>query len=289
MKNIAFPLFLLLFLSLSSSIVLAVPHEINYQGVLKDSSGALVSGEVDMTFNIYDGTGTSLWNETQSGVTVEAGLYNVRLGSENAITPEVFNGDTRYLEVTVNNQTLSPRIPLISVPYALRAEELGGLSAEAFVKLGPGSFQSTPNKFGVMVQSTDANGIGLYGYSLSGIGVAGDSTMGKGVAGQSSSGPGVYGESYINYGVHGSSEAGTGVYGEGGNVGVYGKAPSGGYAGYFKGPVYISSNALILEIDKTPLSSSDGGSKGWIAWDANYLYIYTGTSEGWKRAPLSTF
>ena len=37
----------------------------------------------------------------------------------------------------------------------------------------------------------------------------------------------------------------------------------------------------------TPASSAASGQTGQIAWDANYLYVYTGSA--WKRAPLSTF
>jgi hypothetical protein len=67
---------------LCSVSLAAVPTEINYQGVLRDSAGNLVTttAPIPMRFVIYDGPGsgaTALWSELHS-VTPEAGLYSVR-------------------------------------------------------------------------------------------------------------------------------------------------------------------------------------------------------------------
>jgi microcystin-dependent protein len=100
----------------------AVPEKINYQGYLTNSSGAAVTGSVQMVFSIYnvDTGGTALWTETQT-VTVTNGIYNVVLG---ATTPITLAFDTQYyLGVKVGTDSeMTPRRPLTSVGYALRAK-----------------------------------------------------------------------------------------------------------------------------------------------------------------------
>lgn len=117
---------------LLAAAVNAIPQEINFQGILKDSAGVNVEGTVDITFAIYAAAsgGTALWSETQSGVSVEAGLYNVRLGSGTPLPHSVFaDGSTRYLGIKVGSDVeMTPRLPMISVPFAFRAA-----SAEAAV------------------------------------------------------------------------------------------------------------------------------------------------------------
>lgn len=99
-----------------------VPQMINYQGVLTDSLGDPVCGNYDMTFSVYEGGsgGTPLWTETQMGVDVEGGVFNVLLN----IPYSVFNGDIRYLGVAVDDpgDEMIPRRPIVSAGYAFRAE-----------------------------------------------------------------------------------------------------------------------------------------------------------------------
>jgi len=101
----------------------AVPQTINFQGILKDSAGKPINGTVNLTFSIYDSVsgGTARWSEVQNGVTVEAGIYSVQLGSVNPIDYSIFDGSTKYLGVKVGDEELTPRLPMISVPYAFRA------------------------------------------------------------------------------------------------------------------------------------------------------------------------
>ena len=51
-----------------TGIVLALPGQINYQGVLTDTDGNSLNGDYQMTFTIYDAAsgGNSLWSETQT-------------------------------------------------------------------------------------------------------------------------------------------------------------------------------------------------------------------------------
>jgi len=87
-------------------------------------SGVGENADLDMTFKIYDVAtgGAALWSETHDGasqVEVVHGLFDVELGS---ITPVDLPFDGQYwLEIVVDGNTLAPRMPLTSSPYAFRA------------------------------------------------------------------------------------------------------------------------------------------------------------------------
>ena len=103
-----------------------VPQQINYQGKLAGPNGGLiVCDTVQMQFNIYDLEigGTSLWSETHHGVAVKNGLFSVVLGSQTSIPYSVFNGETRYLGIRVEQDAeVTPRMPIMSAGYAFRSQ-----------------------------------------------------------------------------------------------------------------------------------------------------------------------
>ncbi|NQU18054.1 MAG: hypothetical protein HQ564_08305 [Candidatus Saganbacteria bacterium] len=127
--------FCVLFLFLST-VVFAVPARINYQGILKNSAGDLLIGTYAMTFSIYAATtgGAAAWQETQS-VTVESGLYSVQLGGGTNVTGDLntlFDGNIKYLGVKVGTDSeMTPRVALVSVPYAMRAATAEALTSTA--------------------------------------------------------------------------------------------------------------------------------------------------------------
>ena len=102
------------------------PLLLNYQGRLADPTTTLPKpdGPYTITFKIHDAeTGGSLiWSETQV-VTVTRGLFNVLLGSSTALSVSDFDGTSRWLELEIDEETLSPRVRMVSVPYAIQAEE----------------------------------------------------------------------------------------------------------------------------------------------------------------------
>jgi hypothetical protein len=142
----------------------AVPQTINFQGILKDSAGKPINGTVNLTFSIYDSVsgGTARWSEVQNGVTVETGIYSVQLGSVNSIDYSIFDGSTKYLGVKVGDEELTPRLPMISVPYAFRAASAdvatnanyatlsGTASSAAYVK-GQVSAEASGNDYALFV------------------------------------------------------------------------------------------------------------------------------------------
>jgi len=103
----------------------AVPRLITYQGLLKDSSGNLLTGTYSMTFKIYSAPagGTPLWLETQSSVSVSSGKFSVQLGAVTALNLS-FSADY-WLGIAVGaDGEMTPRVKLTSVGYAYMAEQV---------------------------------------------------------------------------------------------------------------------------------------------------------------------
>jgi hypothetical protein len=110
---------------------------IAFQGVLKGANGGpLKDGTRVVTFSIY-ATAEGIkpfWQEVQK-VTITDGLFSTLLGRSTPITAKTFAGvPETYLGLTVEGDTeMSPRMRLATVPYALNAENLGGLTAASFL------------------------------------------------------------------------------------------------------------------------------------------------------------
>lgn len=114
-------------LSARQPLQAGAPGVMNYQGYLENSSGQPISGTVTLRFRIYDAPsgGTNVWDETQAGVSVSNGFFNVLLGSVTPLTAAIFDSTTRYIQVSVDTGsgfTDLPRQRLGSVPYAFQAE-----------------------------------------------------------------------------------------------------------------------------------------------------------------------
>ena len=124
---------LITLLSLISFSAFAVPPAISYQGYLTDPSGSPVDGNVDITFSLYDAetSGSHSWQETQISIAVSKGLFKVELGSISPFATGQFD-IPMWLGIQVGaDAEMSPRQPLSSVGYALKAEDaetLGGLN-----------------------------------------------------------------------------------------------------------------------------------------------------------------
>ncbi|MCP4597328.1 hypothetical protein [Neptuniibacter sp.] len=115
------------------SVLAEVPNTINYQGSLTDGAGDPLTTTVSMTFTIYDDetVGSSQWSEIHPTVSVTDGLFDVVLGEGTPavpITDVVFSGAVRWLEIEVASETITPRIQLVTVPYAFRVATVDGAS-----------------------------------------------------------------------------------------------------------------------------------------------------------------
>jgi hypothetical protein len=115
----------------------AAPSSISFAGRLSTSAGP-VNGSQLITFKVFNVLtgGTAVWNDTIS-LNADNGLVFATLGTTtNPLDATVFTGAPMFLEITIGSETLTPRLVLNAVPYALSAstaDKLGGVIAAANV------------------------------------------------------------------------------------------------------------------------------------------------------------
>ena len=164
-------------LLLCSMLYAAVPHLINFQGILKDGSGnPVANGSYSITFKIYDAPtgGSLLWTEAQT-VGTTSGLFTVLLGSATVggIPNAIFSDSSRYLGITVSpDPEMTPRQKLVSVAFGYRVNSLDGatggtifgdvsiqsdLTISGKAAIGPGCTNPGTNAF-VAGEGTNASG-----------------------------------------------------------------------------------------------------------------------------------
>jgi hypothetical protein len=135
---------------------------ISFQGAINGTNGQpLPNGNYNLSFRFWDGPAPS-----GTAVSTNIILPNVQVTSGVASTaipvdPAWFNGQTRYLGVSVGGATeLLPRVLVTAVPYAIRAAsaaQVGGLSnafAGSFSGDGSGLTNLGLRNLGVSVTST---------------------------------------------------------------------------------------------------------------------------------------
>jgi hypothetical protein len=187
-----------------------------YQGQLTQA-GQPYNGTANLVFDLYDAAsgGNLLGTQTLNSVPVNGGLFTILLNGAGEFGASAFNGDKRWLDITVNGTLLTPRQELTAVPYATLAVGLAlpfsGSSGVSGAALAITNSSTGAADFGVVGTLTSASGVDLTGQSA---GVWGDSSSGQGVIGTSSA---LYG---------------AGVLGKANNVGVYGTNPTGGAGVY---------------------------------------------------------
>lgn len=104
-----------------------VPMQLAHQGRLFDSYGTPVEGSVDVTYALYTSAtgGTSVWSEHENVEAVD-GFFSSVLGDGTTLSTDIFMGAPVYLSVKINGEELLPRTQLVSVPYALVANDAVG-------------------------------------------------------------------------------------------------------------------------------------------------------------------
>jgi hypothetical protein len=126
----------------ASAAVAAVPRLIKFSGEVRDVRGEpLGSVSLRLSFAVYEAQtgGAALWAENQVVELDEQGHYSVLLGAtrSDGLPVELFPASkARWLGVQVEGRDEDPRVLLVSVPYALKAEDaamLGGRRASDFV------------------------------------------------------------------------------------------------------------------------------------------------------------
>ncbi len=126
----------------------SIPALIQFGGVLVDVNGKPMTGTVGVTFAVYKNQegGAPLWVETQNVQPNKAGHYSVTLGAtaSTGLPGDLFVQWRSALDwsASCKGKTSSPRVMLLSVPYAMKAGDaatIGGLPPSAFVLSGPSS------------------------------------------------------------------------------------------------------------------------------------------------------
>jgi hypothetical protein len=109
-------------LLLASIVRAGVPSQMNVQGRLLNA-GSPMTGSHLADFKIYDASSAGHLDWSESGsLVVQAGIFTATLGNTTPIPTSVFASQARWLEVTVDGTTLSPRIELTTIAYAFRAQ-----------------------------------------------------------------------------------------------------------------------------------------------------------------------
>jgi hypothetical protein len=121
-----------------------VPHFVKLEGMVKPEAGMSRDGTFAMKFVIYDEptSGNALWQEVQNIRLDSDGKYEVLLGATapQGMPVDIFaSGGMRWLSAQVMRpgSEEQPRVPMVSVPYAMEAADaqtLGGLPVSAFAR-----------------------------------------------------------------------------------------------------------------------------------------------------------
>jgi hypothetical protein len=129
-------LFLVAMLLASSLIHAQAPNSFNYQAVLRDGSGNLItSGMAQMRFTIRTGSasGTVQYQETASATVNQFGLVNHTVGTGTVVSGTMagvsWASGNKYLQVEVNTGGGFVNLgaqQLVSVPFALYSANSGG-------------------------------------------------------------------------------------------------------------------------------------------------------------------
>ena len=255
-------------LSVATGAVLAAapPDLVNYQGVLRDAADTPLEGMHDMVFRFWSaevgGDEILVDSHTAAGaVTVSGGLFNVQLGGgaiNDGSGPGVYDTlggafadySAVWLEIAVGGETLSPRVRVVSSPYAANAMHLGGRRSDQFVDTTLAA-QSKLGRLIVGQASGTGNSYGLEAYGAAGGGYFEDTnssgyarlgTADYGARGYGNSGGGYFedlnssGYAYVGYG-----DYGTVAYGNTGG-GYFKDLNSSGYARVGNGNRGISAH-----------------------------------------------
>ncbi|MFA4844808.1 MAG: hypothetical protein WC632_07685, partial [Candidatus Margulisiibacteriota bacterium] len=145
----------------------SVPTKIAYEGRLVDPSGNPITTAKNVSFSIFDAAtaGSLVWGPESQSVTPDSqGVFSVLLGATTAVSPEVFNSSSRYLEISIAGETLTPRVQLVSVGYAFKTALAQGVEDGTITRAKAASGQ-------FVKQIVAGSGIGVSGDEGSGTGV----------------------------------------------------------------------------------------------------------------------
>lgn len=142
-------LILLLFIWATAGLVYAQsPYLINYQVVLRDGGGNLVTTGGNLGVSIHNAItgGNNLYQENHNVTPNAFGIANIKIGAGTIVngnfnTIDWSSGD-KYIQIYYNGAPLGTRNQLVSVPFALHANN--GVPAGTIMAYG-GTIQNIPD------------------------------------------------------------------------------------------------------------------------------------------------
>jgi hypothetical protein len=159
---------------MSASVMTLLPHFRTFDGKSYQFRGTDTNGQPipdgphTLVFSIWDDStgGLSLWSETQM-VNTEDGLGHVVVGGLAAVPVDILTpgrSDTaavRYLQVSIDGETIQPRIRLLASPYANLSERVMG---DIITSSGKVEIPATEELFGAynfLLENSSDSGAGL--------------------------------------------------------------------------------------------------------------------------------
>lgn len=275
-----------------------VPRLIRFSGQMKSASGT-----VGITFTLHKSQedNTPLWIETQN-VSIDAtGKYTVLLGATKAegIPMDLFtSGEAQWLGIQAQGQAESPRVLLVSVPYALKAAEadtLAGHAASEFVtsdKLSTAVQQQlqqsgavtttttgTTKKEGTKPQVTTSGATNFTDNTANQVVLVTQNGTGYGLEATTATGSAIYGlaansgSTASNVGILGVTQAGNGT-------GIWGEANASSGANYgLRGSTKSTSGTAIYSVS-TATSGSTTGVFSAVASPSGTAMVLRNTGSG---------
>ncbi len=140
-----------------------------YQGTLSDPQGPL-SGSYDLVFTLWDapGTGNPPTGGQQIGgadshpaTQVNGGVFTVELNAATQFGGTAFNGEARWVQVSVDGTVLGPRQKVTATPYALHA--LNAPSTSGWWQANGANISNTNSGFVGINRSTTVSGSEVFG------------------------------------------------------------------------------------------------------------------------------
>lgn len=182
---------LVLCAAMLAPVAAEVPSTVSFSArLVEEDTGKAIDGTRRIAFALFTAEtgGTSVWDEGRE-VMIEDGVLFTSLGENRALDAAVFDGRALWLEVTLDEVVMEPRVAIESVPYAIRAgaaDKVGDVDASQIQQRISGAcssgFITTVNADGSVVCGTDNVGTGdvtavFAGNGLSGGGNSGEITL----------------------------------------------------------------------------------------------------------------
>ncbi|MCD6418376.1 hypothetical protein J7M00_06295, partial [bacterium] len=253
-----------------------VPGLISYQGRLLNASGDTLTGTHTISFSLYDVSsgGSPLWTESHT-VTLQAGVYDVMLGSSTPFPSTVDFSKQYWLGISIDGGAEICRYQLGASPYALNI-------ADTIVQAGGYVLSDGTRRGGIALSGLSLpsgsggtrSAVALYGYGDDYVGLYARSNFWEGIIGYSTGDDGVQGVSTDDFyaGVHG--------------INTY--SGTDGFLAYNGYGLYTQDNAYIGDfLQFATITSSPSVGEGKVYYNSTDKTLYLWDGSTWKDLAAS--